>query len=375
MSVVYVRRAEWGAPATSPAASMTSSRGVKVHYLGTPYSSRSHDRCAAYVRDIRASHLANKKENYVDIAYNLLVCEHGYVYEGRGTRRRGGANGSAQLNLDHFSVCALLGSSGLTQPTPAMIEGIRFAIALFRAEGSAGREIRGHKDGYSTSCPGPALYALVTSGALEPGSTGDGTPAPNLPSWDGTSFPGAQAFVLGKSHPAVTLLGQRLVAHGHGGFYKEGPGPTFGEADRQATAAFQRAQGWSGSDADGYPGPSTWARLMAAPASTPAPAPAPAPPPVPVVSLRAVINSAKADPPKAGVPTSNYTDVIVVEHALAAEGLLDRARADGHFGSDTVAAYAAFQRRLGYSGADADGIPGQTSLSKLGARRGFRVTA
>ncbi|MEU5433813.1 peptidoglycan-binding protein [Streptomyces sp. NPDC020719] len=87
---------------------------------------------------------------------------------------------------------------------------------------------------------------------------------PTPPSgWDGKSFPGRSAFQLGQSHPAVTVLGKRLVAHGFGRFYSEGPGPRFTEADRKATEAFQRAQGWSGSDADGYPGPSTWARLMA----------------------------------------------------------------------------------------------------------------
>ncbi|WP_328310273.1 peptidoglycan-binding protein [Streptomyces sp. NBC_00442] len=80
---------------------------------------------------------------------------------------------------------------------------------------------------------------------------------------DSTPFPGRQAFRLGQSHPAVTVLGKRLVAHGFGRFYSEGPDPRFTEADRKATEAFQRAQGWSGADADGYPGPSTWSRLMA----------------------------------------------------------------------------------------------------------------
>lgn len=81
--------------------------------------------------------------------------------------------------------------------------------------------------------------------------------------WDGKSFPGRSAFQIGKSHPAVTVLGQRLVAHGFGSYYKVGPGPTFTEVDKKACAAFQKAQGWSGSDADGYPGPETWKRLMA----------------------------------------------------------------------------------------------------------------
>ncbi|MFD7121893.1 peptidoglycan-binding protein [Streptomyces sp. NPDC059922] len=54
-----------------------------------------------------------------------------------------------------------------------------------------------------------------------------------------------------------------MVARGFGRFYKVGPGPTWSDADRNATRAFQQAQGWTGSDADGYPGPQTWARLFA----------------------------------------------------------------------------------------------------------------
>ncbi|WP_202452375.1 peptidoglycan-binding protein, partial [Streptomyces sp. SID6139] len=36
----------------------------------------------------------------------------------------------------------------------------------------------------------------------------------------------------------------------------------WGEADRQAVAAFQRGQGWRGGAADGSVGPETWRRLF-----------------------------------------------------------------------------------------------------------------
>lgn len=49
--------------------------------------------------------------------------------------------------------------------------------------------------------------------------------------WDGKSFPGRDAFKIGKSHPAVTVLGKRLVAYGFGSHYKVGLGPTFTEVD------------------------------------------------------------------------------------------------------------------------------------------------
>jgi peptidoglycan hydrolase-like protein with peptidoglycan-binding domain len=45
---------------------------------------------------------------------------------------------------------------------------------------------------------------------------------------------------------------------------------------------------------------------------------------------------------------------------------------DGNFGAQTLSAYARWQRRLGYSGLDASGMPGETSLKRLGGRR-FRV--
>lgn len=79
----------------------------------------------------------------------------------------------------------------------------------------------------------------------------------------GAGYPGAGAFVLGHRNPAVTLLGERLEAKGFGHFYKVGPGPKFTQADKAAVAAFQRSLGWHGKDVSGYPGPATWAALMA----------------------------------------------------------------------------------------------------------------
>ncbi|WP_369389444.1 peptidoglycan-binding protein [Streptomyces sp. CG1] len=76
------------------------------------------------------------------------------------------------------------------------------------------------------------------------------------------TYPGAASFGRGASNAYVTRLGQMLVARGAGSYYAKGPGPTWGEADRQATRAFQLAQGWSGADANGLPGPQTWELLV-----------------------------------------------------------------------------------------------------------------
>ena len=96
----------------------------------------------------------------------------------------------------------------------------------------------------------------------------------------------------------------------------------------------------------------------------------------PHVDLSNLIAAAKADPKAPQGHTTHAADVRLVEAALKAEGLLAASYAgDGSFGSKTVLAYAAWQRHLGYVGADANGIPGRASLTKLGQRHGFTVTS
>ncbi|WP_220293272.1 N-acetylmuramoyl-L-alanine amidase [Streptomyces sp. MBT84] len=98
------------------------------------------------------------------------------------------------------------------------------------------------------------------------------------------------------------------------------------------------------------------------------------PPKKPTVDLSQLVTAARKNPAAKGTPVT-YTGVKTVEAALVNEGLLSKTYSDGHYGTTTVAAYAAWQRRLGYSGTAADGIPGMTSLKKLGDKHGFTVTA
>lgn len=91
---------------------------------------------------------------------------------------------------------------------------------------------------------------------------------------------------------------------------------------------------------------------------------------LPSVSLRLIREAARVDPPRASHLARYPSGTKLVERALVRDGNLSNVYADkiGHFGSMTVKAYASWQRELGYSGADADGIPGKTSLTKLGAK-------
>ncbi|MFF9625454.1 N-acetylmuramoyl-L-alanine amidase [Streptomyces griseosporeus] len=276
-----VTRADLGWPA-SAAPTQTSTKGVKVHYEGTAVSTKlltDHAACIAEWQAIRASHLANTKENYSDIAYNYGACPHGYLLEGRGIGKRTGANGNQTLNQAHYAIVGLVGSEGLTKPTDAMLGAIRDGIELLRQHG-AGTEIKGHRDGYATTCPGAELYAWVQKGAPRPASA---------PAAGGTTAPAK-----------------------------------------------------------------------------------------PKVSLAHIVSAARHDPPAAQGHTSYRSEVLIVERALKAEGLLPDEYVDGSFGTKTVTAYARWQRSKAggsYTGSAADGIPGQASLTRLAARHGFQVVA
>ncbi|MEV0441796.1 N-acetylmuramoyl-L-alanine amidase [Streptomyces spectabilis] len=110
-------------------------------------------------------------------------------------------------------------------------------------------------------------------------------------------------------------------------------------------------------------------RLGTKPPGTPLPQPQ-----RPTVSVAKLAAAARTDPAAKGTPVS-YAGTRTVEVALVDAGLLEKPLLDGHFGTATITAYAAWQRRCGYRGAAADGIPGRTSLAALGHAHGFTVTA
>ncbi|MEQ7008457.1 peptidoglycan-binding protein [Actinopolymorpha sp. B17G11] len=98
-------------------------------------------------------------------------------------------------------------------------------------------------------------------------------------------FPGASWFRSEPSNSVVTAMGKRLVAEGCGR-YKSGPGPQWTDVDKASYAAWQRKLGYTGGDANGWPGEASWERLKVpnpkytAP-SKPKPDPNPAPKPEP----------------------------------------------------------------------------------------------
>lgn len=153
------------------------------------------------------------------------------------------------------------------------------------------------------------------------------------------------------------------------------------DAMARASAALCHAHGWSANSVIGHkewtsakidPRGFTMTDFRARVAARLKAKPDTSPPKQPVVDLSEVVAAATTNPAAKGQPVT-YTGVKTVETALVAEGLLAKSLADGHFGTATKTAYAAWQRRCGWTGKAADGIPGKASLTKLGARRGFDV--
>jgi hypothetical protein len=133
---------------------------------------------------------------------------------------------------------------------------------------------------------------------------------------------------------------------------------------------WETAGGWYGHQhvpENTHQDPGSWPAFIASSAPKPAVTPA--------VSLAHVVAAARRDPGLVQGGTTHAAEVRRVESALKAEGLLAATYAgDGSYGSKTIVAYSAWQRRCGYAGAAADGIPGKSSLTRLGARHGFTVT-
>lgn len=73
-------------------------------------------------------------------------------------------------------------------------------------------------------------------------------------------FPGADFFFDGQNSDIITKMGQRLVAEGCSA-YRVGPGPEWSDADKNSYSLWQQKLGYKGADADGIPGPTSWAAL------------------------------------------------------------------------------------------------------------------
>ena len=156
-----IKRAVWGARSSVGTGNkiLPNPLGVAVHYSATNIGVQSHALCDDHVRGIQRYHMEHN--GWSDIAYSYLVCQHGFVYEGRGVGKGSAANGTTKANEDYYAVCGIMGPGD--QPTKELVVGIGDAIDICQKAGAKSR-VLGHGDLFATSCPGKALNALVKAG-------------------------------------------------------------------------------------------------------------------------------------------------------------------------------------------------------------------
>ncbi|MGQ4489555.1 peptidoglycan-binding protein [Streptomyces sp. SAS_281] len=121
------------------------------------------------------------------------------------------------------------------------------------------QQAQGWKGAEADGIPGPHTWKLLVTGTGRDIPAASGQAGPKA----APAFPGRGYFRPGRSNSHVDRLGKQLVKKGYGAHYRLGPSPRWTEADRRNVETFQKAQGWRGTEADGYPGPETWRRLFA----------------------------------------------------------------------------------------------------------------
>lgn len=157
-------RSSWGAlpPKYVPRTDIAKSPSVTAHWEGTGGDPVDHTKCAAIVKNIQIAHLNDKNNDYSDIAYNLLVCQHGDIYEGRGRDIRPGANGTAAANFASYAVCFLRGVKTTAALSLAEKRGFKAAVAYLQGgKIKASNVLKGHRDWVATDCPGDVIYHWV----------------------------------------------------------------------------------------------------------------------------------------------------------------------------------------------------------------------
>jgi peptidoglycan hydrolase-like protein with peptidoglycan-binding domain len=210
-----------------------------------------------HVRDIQRMHMAGGREvPYMDIGYNMVACPHRKVFMGRGPHHLPAANGPG-LNTGHYAVLALVGSKGFTQPNDDLLHAICDAIEYLRKEGNAGKEVKGHRDGFATSCPGDPLYAWIKKGAPRPGGA-----ATRETSWMETLMDELPLLREGADSYDVKTVRALLVARGGNAEELDLLNTRFSPELTAQVKAFQKSKKL---DDDGIVGRNTWTALLRQP--------------------------------------------------------------------------------------------------------------
>lgn len=137
---------------------------------------------------------------------------------------------------------------------PVYPGGSRRTRSVWQSE--AGHYCHANIPGNNHGDPG-AISPSKLFAAAPGGSTGGGSDKPKPP-----AYPGSAKVRYGASGPQVLAVDKALIRKGYGRYLTSGPSDYYGKTTRAGVKAFQKDQGWTGTDADGNVGPETWRRLM-----------------------------------------------------------------------------------------------------------------
>lgn len=241
MTSPFVSRAEWGAAPRRSSTALSAS-AVTIHWAGTPSNVGGHEDCARTVRSFQSYHM--NTQGWADIAYNMLVCPHGYIFEGRGGGRRSAANGSNAGNSASYAICYIMGTGQAF--TDEAKRAIVDAAAILVPEGG---DWWSHRDWLNTGCPGDEIAEWVNAGHPV-----DVVPEPE-PEPEPAPVPCEQkTFGRGDSDRCVIYIQRLLNRRGYGLVDDGDFGPN-------TEAAVRRFQSIKRLTADGVVGPKTWPHL------------------------------------------------------------------------------------------------------------------
>jgi hypothetical protein len=169
--VLLVKRKDWGAARARGRERLDSTRvrGVALHYSGMNSDEQAdHLKCAGRVRAMQRYHMDTR--GWLDVAYNHILCGHGYVFVGRGFGIRSAANGTKAANDRYFAVCFLGDDTvGRADLTPVARAALGELLRSYDRRIPQEMLVRPHSKFVATPCPGDELRAYIAGRAWRAG--------------------------------------------------------------------------------------------------------------------------------------------------------------------------------------------------------------
>lgn len=150
-----ISRKAWGAKPAKNVVHVGWHDGMTgwIHHSESPAPSASADRKTEYavMRSIQSFHMGPSR-GWSDIGYHYVIMPSGRVYEGRGY---GVVGAHCPGHNTEPGIC-FIGSYDDKVPTNEALQSLHWLLDELKCS-----KRKGHRDGFSTSCPGNALYARI----------------------------------------------------------------------------------------------------------------------------------------------------------------------------------------------------------------------